>query len=99
MADHALADAISALAKSQLLTVEELRQSRGVMLDMAKRFGQMCDRFDAYVAQSETRHTESERDIRVVKSQLTDVYRRLAPLEAAYEATKVTLAASPAAKR
>ena len=95
MADHALADAISALAKSQLLTVAELRQSRGVMLDMAKRFGQMCDRFDAYVAQSETRHTESERDIRVVKSQISDVYRRIAPLEAAHAASVAASAARP----
>ena len=99
MADHALADAISALAKSQLLTVEELRQSRGVMLDMAKRFGQMCDRFEVFVGQTETRQHESERNIRVLETKFSDVYRRLAPLEAAHAAATVTLAATPTAKR
>jgi septal ring factor EnvC (AmiA/AmiB activator) len=85
VSEAALADAIAALAKSQLLTVDVLRQTQATTEAMARTLGRICDQnaeILKQVEQSNNRHADSERNIRVVKTELEDVKRRLAPIEA-----------------
>ncbi len=98
MSDSALSDAIAALAKSQLLTVDVLRQTQATTEAMARTLGRICDQnaeILKQVEQSNARHSDSERNIRVVQSQMSDVIRRLKPIEEAHAAAT----AKPSARR
>lgn len=97
MSEAALSDAIAALAKSQLLTVDVLRQTQATTEAMARTLGRICDQnaeILKQVEQSNARHSDSERNIRVVQSQVSDVIRRLKPIEEAHQAA--TAGKSPA---
>lgn len=86
MSDKALADAIEALARSQLLTVDVLRATQSTTQVMAERLGQICDQNGEILAQLEAfggRQNESERAIKVVQSELNHVRQRVAALETA----------------
>jgi len=87
VSDTALSDAIAALAKSQLLTVDVLRQTQATTEAMARTLGRICDQNAEILKQveaSNSRHADSERSIRVVRSELEDVKRRFAPIEEAH---------------
>lgn len=89
MYDKALSDSIAALAKSQLLTVDVLRQTQSTTQVMAEKLGRICDQNEEILHQLEAfggRQNESERRIEVVRSELADVQKRLAPIERAYRA-------------
>lgn len=87
-----MSDAIAALAKSQLLTLDVLRQTQATTQVMAERLGQICDQNGEILKQLDafgSRQNDSERKLRVVQSDLADVKRRIAPLEKAHaEAAK-----------
>ena len=89
MSDKALTDAIAALARSQLLTVDVLRQTQATTQIMAERLGRICDQNAEIIKQMDAfgmRQNDSERKLRAVESSVADVQRRLAPLEAHYQA-------------
>ena len=93
MTDKAVSDAIAALAKSQLLVVDVLRQTQSTTQVMAERLGQICDqnaeilhRLDGF----NTRQNDSERNIRVLRLELADVQKRLTPIEASFHSAQPT---------
>ena len=100
--DRALSDAIAALAKSQLLTVDVLRQTQSSTIAMAESLraavatlGQICDQNAEILRQVEqsnnrweSKHRDSERAMRVVQNQMKDVEARLRPVEADYQARR-----------
>jgi hypothetical protein len=102
--DRALSDAIAALAKSQLLTVDVLRQTQSSTIAMAESLrsavatlGQICDQNAEILRQVETsnarwesKHRDSERNMRVVQSQMKDVQARLQPIEADFQARRAS---------
>lgn len=91
MSEKAISDAIAALAKSQLLTVDVLRQTQSTTLVMAESLGKICDQNAEILSQLERfgkRQNESERELRVVRSEVADVKARLEPIEQAYQAAQ-----------
>jgi hypothetical protein len=80
-----LSDAIAALAKSQLLTVDVLRQTQATTQHIASTLGRICDQQQEILTRMDRMagdQRESQRNLRVVKDQMTDVIKRLEPLEA-----------------
>jgi len=88
MSDIAITDALLALAKGQLLTVEELRETRSITRGIFERLGQICDQNAEIIEQMGQLRRDSERSLRVVKTELADVVARLKPIEEAYRAQR-----------
>ena len=83
MNEKAILDAVAALAKAQLIGAEQFRETQSTMRVMTAKVGRLCDSLDEYMEQSNNRHADSERAIRVVSSELKDVQRRVANIEEA----------------
>jgi len=80
-------DAVAALTKAVLILVDESRQARAVMQEAGGKIGQLCDRIDDYAQRSDTRHADSERNIRVLQTKVADVERRQKSLEERFAAS------------
>jgi predicted nucleic acid-binding Zn-ribbon protein len=74
-------DALAALTKSVLILVDESRLARGAMAEASGKIGQLCDRLDDYTQQSDARHTDSERNIRVLQTRVGHVERQQKSLD------------------
>lgn len=83
MGDKDRDGAIDALIQSQLATVDVMRQTQATMQEVASQVGRLCDRLDDFVTQSDSRHQESERNIRVLDTRVSNVERRLKSVEEA----------------
>lgn len=73
--------AIDALIQANFSLIESVRQNTSTMAEVGRQVGRLCDRVEEYVTQSDSRHRESERNIRVLQTEIADVKRRLQPVE------------------